>query len=57
MQDFLEQAQSTEEPFVLTTSLPIRELNEPGQSLEEADLTNAVIVQRILNTQAPFGHC
>ncbi|KAI7800196.1 UBX domain-containing protein 2A isoform X1 [Triplophysa rosa] len=56
VQDFLEQAQSTEEPFVLTTSLPIRELNEPGQSLEEADLTNAVIVQRILNTQAPFGH-
>lgn len=56
MQDFVEQALSTEEPFVLTTSLPFRELNEPGQSLEEADLTNAVIVQRILNTQALFGH-
>lgn len=56
VQDFVEQAQSTDAPFILTTSLPFRELNDPCQTLEEADLANAVIVQRLLNTEAPFGH-
>uniref|UniRef100_A0A8B9KTQ3 UBX domain protein 2A n=1 Tax=Astyanax mexicanus TaxID=7994 RepID=A0A8B9KTQ3_ASTMX len=56
VQDFVEKAQCTSSPFILTTSLPFRELTEGGLSLEEADLTNAVIVQRPLNTQAPFGH-
>ncbi|XP_016420827.1 UBX domain-containing protein 2A-like isoform X1 [Sinocyclocheilus rhinocerous] len=56
VQHFVEQAQRTDAPFVLTTSLPFRELRDEGQSLEEADLANAVIVQRPLNTQAPFGH-
>uniref|UniRef100_A0A671NTK5 UBX domain protein 2A n=1 Tax=Sinocyclocheilus anshuiensis TaxID=1608454 RepID=A0A671NTK5_9TELE len=54
VQHFVEQAQRTDAPFVLTTSLPFRELRDEGQSLEEADLANAVIVQRPLNTQAPF---
>ncbi|TRY66121.1 hypothetical protein DNTS_029064 [Danionella cerebrum] len=54
---FVEQAQITNAPFILTTSLPFRELRDTVQSLEEADLANAVIVQRPLNTQAPFGHC
>lgn len=56
VQHFVEQAQRMDAPFVLTTSLPFRELRDEGQSLEEADLVNAVIVQRPLNTQAPFGH-
>ncbi|XP_062858311.1 UBX domain-containing protein 2A isoform X2 [Trichomycterus rosablanca] len=53
---FVEKAQRMSLPFVLVTSLPFRELKEEDRSLEEADLTNAVIVQRPLNTQAPFGH-
>ncbi|TNN41894.1 UBX domain-containing protein 2A [Liparis tanakae] len=44
-------------PFVLTTSVPFRELDDKELSLQEADLANAVIVQRPLDTQAPFGHC
>lgn len=49
-------AQRSCTPFVLTTSVPFRELNDKELSLEEADLAKAVIVQRPLNTQAPFGH-
>lgn len=56
MQHFVEQAQRTDALFILTTSLPFRELRDEGQSLEEADLANAVIVQRPLNTQVPFCH-
>ncbi|XP_051954982.1 UBX domain-containing protein 2A-like isoform X1 [Xyrauchen texanus] len=56
VQDFVEQAQRTNAPFILTTSLPFRELRDEGQSLEGADLSNAVIVQRPINSQAPFGH-
>ncbi|RXN23271.1 UBX domain-containing 2A-like isoform X1 [Labeo rohita] len=56
VQHFVEQAQRTDAPFILTTSLPYRELRDEGQSLKEADLANAVIVQRPLNTHAPFGH-
>lgn len=56
VQHFVEQAQTTDAQFILTTSLPFRELRDESQSLEEADLANAVIVQRPLNTQAPFGH-
>ncbi|KAJ8378810.1 hypothetical protein AAFF_G00236270 [Aldrovandia affinis] len=56
VQDFVEQSERTGRPFVLTTSLPVRELSEGGLSLAEADLSNAVIVQRPLNTRAPFGH-
>ena len=56
VQDFVARCQRTCPPFILTTSLPTRELSEVELSLEEADLGNAVIVQRPLNTQAPFGH-
>ncbi|KAJ8270469.1 hypothetical protein GJAV_G00115140 [Gymnothorax javanicus] len=56
VQDFVEQSQHTGLPFVLTTSLPLRELREQDLSLAEADLSNAVIVQRPLNSQPPFGH-
>ncbi|XP_067338914.1 UBX domain-containing protein 2A isoform X2 [Channa argus] len=56
VQDFVTRCQRSCPPFVLTTSLPFRELSNKELSLEEADLANAVIVQRPLNTQAPFGH-
>lgn len=56
VQDFVEQCERTGLPFVLTTSLPLRELREQDLSLAEADLSNAVIVQRPLNSQPPFGH-
>eukprot|EP00064_Thunnus_orientalis_P015269 superscaffoldBa00002797_g15319 len=56
VQDFVARCQRSCPPFILTTSLPFRELNDKELSLEEADLANAVIVQRPLNTQAPFGH-
>lgn len=56
VQDFVARSQRSCPPFVLTTSLPFRELNDKELSLEEADLANAVIVQRPLNTQALFGH-
>ncbi|XP_041832330.1 UBX domain-containing protein 2A isoform X1 [Melanotaenia boesemani] len=56
VQDFVARCQRSCPPFTLTTSLPFRELNDKELSLEEADLANAVIIQRPLNTQAPFGH-
>ncbi|XP_047243857.1 UBX domain-containing protein 2A isoform X1 [Girardinichthys multiradiatus] len=57
VQDFVARCQRSCPPFVLTTSLPFRELSDKELSLEEADLAHAVIVQRPLNTQALFGHC
>ncbi|XP_034084531.1 UBX domain-containing protein 2A isoform X2 [Gymnodraco acuticeps] len=54
--DFVARCQRRCPPFVLTTSVPIRELGDKELSLEEADLSNAVIVQRPLDTQSPFGH-
>lgn len=56
VQDFVARSQRGCPPFILTTSFPYRELSDKDLSLEEADLANAVIVQRPLNTQAPFGH-
>ncbi|XP_067098028.1 UBX domain-containing protein 2A isoform X1 [Osmerus mordax] len=56
VQDFVSRCQRNGPPFILTTSLPFRELLEEELSLEEADLAHAVIVQRPLNTQPPFGH-
>lgn len=56
VQDFVARSQRSCPPFILTTSLPFRELSDKDLSLEEADLANAVIVQRPLNTEAPFGH-
>ncbi|KAG7509381.1 UBX domain-containing protein 2A [Solea senegalensis] len=57
VQDFVARCQRSCPPFVLTTSIPSRELNDKELSLEEADLAHVVIVQRPLDTQAPFGHC
>uniref|UniRef100_A0A4W5Q3P1 UBX domain protein 2A n=1 Tax=Hucho hucho TaxID=62062 RepID=A0A4W5Q3P1_9TELE len=54
--DYVQRCQRNGSPFILTTSLPFRELQEEELSLEQADLANAVIVQRPLNTEAPFGH-
>ncbi|XP_048842506.1 UBX domain-containing protein 2A isoform X1 [Brienomyrus brachyistius] len=48
VRDFVQQSESSGSPFILTTSLPFRELRQPDQSLQEADLSNAVIVQRPL---------
>ncbi|CAL1585982.1 unnamed protein product [Knipowitschia caucasica] len=56
VQDFVARCQRSCPPFVLTTSVPFRELSDQELSLEEAGLSNAVIVQRPLNTQAAFGH-
>ncbi|KAM8826159.1 UBX domain-containing protein 2A isoform 2-T2 [Synchiropus picturatus] len=57
VQDFVKRCHRSCPPFVLTTSLSFQELNDNDLSLEEADLANAVIIQKPLNTQAPFGHC
>uniref|UniRef100_A0A8C6SFI0 UBX domain protein 2A n=1 Tax=Neogobius melanostomus TaxID=47308 RepID=A0A8C6SFI0_9GOBI len=56
VQDFVRRCQRSCPPFTLTTSVPSRELSNQELSLEEADLANAVIVQKPLNTQAAFGH-
>ena len=53
--DFVSRCQRTCPPFVLTTSLPTRVLQEGELSLAEADLAHAVIVQRPLDTEAAFG--
>nr|XP_054604873.1 UBX domain-containing protein 2A isoform X4 [Nothobranchius furzeri] len=54
--DFASRCQRSCPPFILTTSLPYRELTDKDLSLEEADLAHAVIVQRPLITHALFGH-
>ncbi|KAJ8355528.1 hypothetical protein SKAU_G00183220 [Synaphobranchus kaupii] len=54
VQDFVEQAQRSDLPFVLTTSLPLRELKERDLSLAEADLTNAVICSNHTTEGAPI---
>ncbi|XP_053141480.1 UBX domain-containing protein 2A [Hemicordylus capensis] len=41
-------------PFMLTMSLPFRELLDESLSLEEANLQNAVIVQRLKKDSEPF---
>ncbi|KAM8832784.1 UBX domain-containing protein 2A isoform 2-T2 [Spinachia spinachia] len=56
VQDFVARCHRSCPTFVLTTSVPFRELNDQDLSLGEADLAHAVIVQRPLDTQAPFGH-
>ncbi|XP_063079104.1 UBX domain-containing protein 2A isoform X2 [Engraulis encrasicolus] len=57
VQEFVVGTRATDDPFILTTSLPFRELTEEAVSLQQADLANAVIVQRPLaHTHAPFGH-
>ncbi|XP_061478692.1 UBX domain-containing protein 2A [Rhineura floridana] len=41
-------------PFMLTTSLPFRELLNESLTLEEANLKNAVVVQRLKKNSEPF---
>ncbi|KAL7988085.1 hypothetical protein Chor_007004 [Crotalus horridus] len=41
-------------PFTLTTSLPFQELLNESLTLEEANLKNAVVVQRLKNNIEPF---
>ncbi|XP_061125767.1 UBX domain-containing protein 2A [Syngnathus typhle] len=53
--DFVSRCQRSCPPFILTTSLPMRELHDKDLSIEAADLANAVIVQRPLNTHPPFA--
>ncbi|KAJ7341497.1 hypothetical protein JRQ81_005669 [Phrynocephalus forsythii] len=48
------QGQPGRSPFMLTTSLPFRELLDESLTLEEADLKNAVIVQRLKKNSEPF---
>ncbi|XP_066560250.1 UBX domain-containing protein 2A [Amia ocellicauda] len=55
VREFIERSHGTDLPFILTTSLPLRELTEDNCSLLEADLSNAVIVQRPVKAEAPFG--
>ncbi|XP_019336930.1 UBX domain-containing protein 2A isoform X1 [Alligator mississippiensis] len=56
VRDFIMQYQGVEGsvPFTLTTSLPFLELQDETLSLEEANLQNAVIVQRRQKTTEPF---
>uniref|UniRef100_A0ABM5GL45 UBX domain-containing protein 2A n=1 Tax=Pogona vitticeps TaxID=103695 RepID=A0ABM5GL45_9SAUR len=48
------QGQPGRNPFMLTTSLPFRELLDESLTLEEANLKNAVIVQRLIKNSEPF---
>lgn len=41
-------------PFTLTASLPFQELLNESLTLEEANLKNAVVVQRLKNNIEPF---
>ncbi|XP_008115271.2 UBX domain-containing protein 2A isoform X2 [Anolis carolinensis] len=55
VRDFItHQGQHGRSPFTLTTSLPFRELLNESLTLEEANLKNAVIVQRLKKTTEPF---
>ncbi|NXU49974.1 UBX2A protein, partial [Turnix velox] len=56
IRDFITKYQGSEGsvPFTLTTSLPLRELQDETLTLEEAKLQNAVVVQRLLKTAEPF---
>jgi len=56
VRDFVTKYQGSEGsvPFILTTSLPFRELRDETLTLEEAKLQNAVVVQRLRKTTEPF---
>ncbi|KFP24176.1 UBX domain-containing protein 2A, partial [Colius striatus] len=56
VRDFITKYQGSERslPFTLTTSLPVRELQDETLTLEEAKLQNAVVVQRLSKTTEPF---
>uniref|UniRef100_A0A8D0HHW5 UBX domain-containing protein 2A n=1 Tax=Sphenodon punctatus TaxID=8508 RepID=A0A8D0HHW5_SPHPU len=56
VRDFIAKYQGSQGsvPFTLTTSLPFRKLLDENLTLEEANLQNAVIVQRLQKTTEPF---
>ncbi|XP_074847438.1 UBX domain-containing protein 2A isoform X2 [Carettochelys insculpta] len=56
IRDFITKYQGSQGsvPFSLTTSLPFLELLDETLTLEEANLQNAVVVQRLQKTTEPF---
>ncbi|XP_053445147.1 UBX domain-containing protein 2A isoform X2 [Nycticebus coucang] len=56
IKDFIEQYQGYQRspPFSLATALPFLRLLDETLTLEEADLQNAVIIQRLHKTAEPF---
>ncbi|XP_032149881.1 UBX domain-containing protein 2A [Sapajus apella] len=56
IKDFIEKYQGSQRspPFFLATALPVLRLLDETLTLEEADLQNAVIIQRLQKTAAPF---
>ncbi|XP_073868353.1 UBX domain-containing protein 2A isoform X3 [Macaca fascicularis] len=56
IKDFIEKYQGSQRspPFSLATALPVLRLLDETLTLEEADLQNAVIIQRLQKTAAPF---
>ncbi|XP_058143666.1 UBX domain-containing protein 2A isoform X2 [Dasypus novemcinctus] len=56
IKDFIERYQGSQRspPFFLATALPFLKLLDESLTLEEADLQNAVIIQRLHKTAEPF---
>ncbi|KAM6221565.1 UBX domain-containing protein 2A [Rhynchocyon petersi] len=56
IKDFIEKYQGSQRspPFSLATALPFLRLLDETLTLEEADLQNAVIIQRLQKTSEPF---
>ncbi|XP_008847067.1 UBX domain-containing protein 2A isoform X1 [Nannospalax galili] len=56
IKDFIEKYQGSQRspPFCLATALPFLRLLDETLTLEEADLQNAVIIQRLKKTAEPF---
>ncbi|XDA73718.1 hypothetical protein R6Z07F_003937 [Ovis aries] len=56
IKDFIEKYQGSQRspPFSLATALPFLKLLDETLTLEEADLQNAVIIQRLKNTAEPL---
>lgn len=56
IKDFIEKYQGSQRspPFSLATALPSLRLLDETLTLEEADLQNAVIIQRLQKTAEPF---
>jgi hypothetical protein len=56
IKDFIEKYQGSQRspPFSLATALPSLRLLDETLTLEEADLQNAVIIQRLKKTTEPF---
>ncbi|KAK2503708.1 hypothetical protein MC885_017531, partial [Smutsia gigantea] len=56
IKDFIEKYQGSQRspPFSLATALPFLKLLDETLTLEEADLQNAVIIQRLQRTAGPF---